>query len=177
MGKDSHTARANVQFEQGKPTEVSVRLPFPPISVGTATLDGSKASVKSGLLNIDKTQQFPFDINGMVQTALLGGVPQFYLVFGDKDYSKFDMWINRNGLYQLARTEGPVSVSLLVTPQGMQLTSFELIYAGNKLTYANTAFSDFGKWNLPSKIDVSVIDAKKRAEQRASFEISKLTVK
>ncbi len=169
-GKNT-TLKANVSFERGGATNITGRLAFPPLSVGSVSISEDKVHVKSGILNIDKTQTlFPY-LAEMVQSTFLGLIPKAYLLFGDKDFSHFDMSLTAKGQYLLSRSDNRMSVELRINAANFTLANVSVKTAQGDAAQLDVAqYKSFDGRLLPVSVLIKVTPRKgKPAEAEVSI--------
>ncbi len=150
----SATVKANINFTMGSLTNLSARLTFPPVNVGSLVLSKREARVQSKLMSFEKTLELPVDVNRYLQYALLGDLPPIYEYFGDDDFSHFDIALTSSDEYVLQREEHGVSAYIALNGIDGTLNEMRITYDGYKI---NMYVKDYKRMSgnlLPSKVNV-----------------------
>ena len=170
-GKDQ-SIRASVQFTRGGVTTLTGRLIFPPINVGSVSVNGDKATIKSNLLNLDKTQKLFPDASELLQSILLGIVPNVYKLFGDSDFSKFDISLTSKGKYFLSRRNDQMAVELQINAADFTIAGIRVSVKGGESVEINVSqYKDFdGHW-LPTSVGIKA-NANNKNQTNAEISIS-----
>lgn len=174
MGGKDVGLRANLSFARHAATSVSGRLIFPPISVGHAELDKGRFRVQSRQFDVDKAIQVPDFANEILQSALIGQAPPLYRLFGESDYSRFDLALTADDKYVLRRGDGGVDVVIFVNAADLTLAGVNMTVDGSKIVVSVGDYALFGGHRLPSLFRVSVA---RRGASRASMELSLSDIK
>lgn len=166
--------RANLSFARNSATSVSGRLLFPPISVGHAVLDDGQLRVSSRQFEVDKSIKVPDFANGIVQSALLGQVPPLYRLFGEADYSRFDLALTADDKYVLRRSEGGIEVVIFVNAADLTLSGVNMSADGSKIALSVGDYAVFGGHCLPSLFRASMV---RGGTSKSSMELSLTDIK
>lgn len=153
-GKDV-SVRANISFEKGGDTKLGARMIFPPVSVGSVIVSDKGTHVESKLLGVDKDVPTPHILNSLFQNALLGIVPPVYQLFGDDDFSQFNMMLTADGKYVISRSAKDMSISIRVNARDFSLAGLEVFAMGQTVDFDIKQYSDFSGSRLPSSLTVT----------------------
>lgn len=154
--------KANVKFTRGEQITVTGRMQFPPINVGKVVVDKGKASITSKVAGIDKNVKIPDYLGEALQCALLGIVPPLYEIYGEKDFSKFDIEITEDGCYELSRDTKKGSVVMKVNAQDYTLVSLKAVMYGTVAEMKVTEYKTFDGRSLPTEIEVVAREGSKK---------------
>ncbi len=159
-GKDV-SVRANISFERGGDTKLGARMIFPPVSVGSVEITDHGTHVESKLLGVNKDVPTPQVLNSLFQNALLGIVPPVYQLFGEEDFSQFDMLLSADGKYTISRSAKDMSIVLRVNANDFTLAGLEVFAMGQTVDFDIKEYSDFSGSRLPSSLRVTSTAGKK----------------
>lgn len=174
MGGRDVSLRANLSFARDAATSVSGRLLFPPISVGQAVLDNSQLRVSSRQFEVDKSIKVPDFANEILQSALLGQAPPLYRLFGESDYSRFDLALTSDDKYVLRRSGRGMEVVVFVNAADFTLAGVNMSADGEKLVLSVGDYAVFGGHRLPGLFRASVT---RRGASKSSMELSLSDIK
>lgn len=174
MGGKDVGLRANLSFARDAATSVSGRLLFPPISVGQAVLDKGQLRVSSRQFDVDKAIKVPDFSNEILQSALLGQVPPLYRLFGEVDYSRFDLALTADDKYVLRRREGSIEVVIFVNAADFTLSGVNMSADGSKISLTVGDYAAFGGHRLPCLFRASMT---RRGMSKNSMELSLTDIK
>ncbi len=158
-GKDV-SVRVNISFEKGGDTKLGARMIFPPVSVGTIEITERATHVESKLLGVNKDMQTPQVLNTLFQNALLGIVPPVYQLFGEEDFSQFDMLLSADGKYVISRSAKDMSIVLRVNANDFTLAGMKVFSMGQTVDFDIKEYSDFSGSRLPSGLRVTSMAGK-----------------
>lgn len=151
--------KANIAFSTGSETTMAARLAFPPVSVGKLTVGPKSATLSSKYLGADKTVKLPDFANEILQAALLGNLPPIYKYFGDKDFSRFVMYLNPDDTYELTRSEAGMKVAIGVNGVDKTLTYVRVLYGNLNVRLDMISYRRFSGRLLPSEVKVQAREA------------------
>ncbi len=171
----SHSVKLNLYFEYSKKTVGIARLAFPPLMVGKLTMDTKNVSVNSSLLNVNKDFTLPFDISTFLHDAIVGRVPAVYNLYGDSDFSAFNMSITSDNLYLISRKSNGLDVKLYINPD-LTLHSYTISYLSYIVSHVNNSFDTFDGRHLPNDITLSVVLPGATQPTSTNFQFSKITI-
>lgn len=175
-GSKSATVKTNINFTMGSLSNVSVRLTFPPVNVGTLVLSKREARVQSKLMSFEKTLSLPVDVNRYLQYTLLGDLPPVYEYFGDDDFSHFEIALTSSDEYVLQRDEHGVSVYIALSAIDGTLNEMRLTYDGYVLNMYVKEYKRMSGNLLPSKVNAAVFKANGTLKADLTIEISDVTL-
>ncbi len=175
-GSKSATVKSNINFTMGSFSNVSARLIFPPVNVGTLVLSKREARVQSKLMSFDKTLSLPVDVNRYLQYTLLGNLPPVYEYFGDDDFSHFEIALTSSDEYVLQRDEHGVSVYIVVNAIDGTLNEMRLTYDGYKLNMYVKEYKRMSGKLLPSMVNAAVFKGDRTPKADLTIEISDVTL-
>lgn len=153
-GKDV-SVRANICFERGGDTKLGARMIFPPVSVGSVEITERGTRVESKLLGVNKEVRTPQILNTLFQNAILGIVPPVYQLFGEDDFSQFDMLLSADGKYVISRSAKDMSIVLRVNANDFTLAGLRVFSMGQTVDFNIKEYSDFSGSRLPSSLKVT----------------------
>ncbi len=151
---NSANIKANIDFTRGSQTTLTGRIQFPPVSVGKVEISGSKASVKSNILGIDKQLNIPSYFGDAIQCAFLGIVPPVYNLFGEQDFSHFSMRLTSDGKYVLFRSGASIEIYLYVNAVDFSFSGLHYEAAGSNADIIVSDYQYFDGHSLPTQVDV-----------------------
>lgn len=167
--------KSNITFTQGDQTKMTARLIFPPVSVGTLTVDSKAAKVSSKYLNKEMTLALPTFANEILQSALLGNLPPVYKYFGDSDFSNFNIYLDSNDIYELSRSEAGTKVLLGVNGQDKTLAYARVIFGKYDVKVDVASYQRFSGKLMPSAVGVTALTSGKQ-NTKLDIEISDVTL-
>lgn len=170
-----NSVKVNLFFEYGKETVGVARLSFPPVSVGKVKMTGQKVAVNSGVLSINKEFNLPIDANQFLHDALLGRIPNLCRLYGEGDFSSFDMSISKDDRYILHRKKGGMETTIEINSD-FNLHSYTISYLQYELTHINKSFDKYDGRVLPNDIEMNVKLPGQSKPVKTEIELSKITI-
>ncbi len=156
------TLKSNVQFTRGEQTTVTGRMQFPPVIVGKVVVNKEKASITSKMAGIDKSVKIPEYLGETLQCALLGIVPPVYEMYGEKNFSKFNIELTNDGCYLLSRDSKKGSMVMKVNAQDYTLVSLKAVIYGTVAEMKVTEYKTFDGRSLPTEIEIVAREGSKK---------------
>lgn len=145
-----------------------VYLPFPVVEVAKFKIGDGLFLLESKAADKNIANRLPKSVVPILKSAFIGAVPEVYALFGDHDYSKFQLYIE-NDKYILVRRNTLYSVEMTVNSD-FSLNSIDASYQGQKLNMKCSNYSSEGGVSIPHTINLSTTVEKREIE-------AKLTVK
>lgn len=167
--------KSNISFTSGDATKMTARLIFPPVSVGTLTVDAKAAKVSSKYLDKEMTLNLPSFANEILQSALLGNLPPVYKYFGDSDFSGFSIYLDSDDIYELSRSEAGTKVLLGVNGKDQTLAYARVIFGKYDVKVDVAGYQRFSGKLLPSLVNVAALTSGK-SNTKLDIEISDVTL-
>ncbi len=175
-GSKSATVKSNINFTMGSLSNVSARLTFPPVNVGTLALSKRQAVIQSKLMSFEKTLSLPVDVNRYLQYFLLGDLPPVYEYFGDDDFSHFDIALTSSDEYVLQREEHGVSVFIALSAVDGTINEMRLTYDGYQLNMYVNEYKRMSGNLLPSKVNAAVFQKDHTKKADLTIDITDVTL-
>lgn len=163
--------KSNISFTSGEETKMTARLIFPPVSVGTVTVNSKAAKVRSKYLDKELTLSLPTFANEVLQSALLGNLPPVYKYFGDNDFSGFDIYLDSDDVYELSRSEAGMKVLLGVRGEDKTLAYARVVFGKLDVKVDVASYQRFSGKLMPSVVNVSALQSGK-STTKLDIEIS-----
>lgn len=107
FGSSDYKLNGRVNIDTNKQMKASISIPFPPMTVGSFTMDKSDVSIKSSLANIDIFKPVPSYFLPVVNSLLYGSMPMDIL-----DKLKLNSIYIKDSRYHLAYS-GPYNTSII----------------------------------------------------------------
>ena len=171
----SYNLKAQIFLDYAQQTNLVAKLPFPPLVIGELELSEFHVKARSKPLNYNLQQTIPLNANTFLHPALVGRVPQFYKLFGLKDFTQFDIFITEDNLYCLSRKNSDVGVQLLVT-KDLKLSEYTISSHGFTLHQSNADFQDADGLTIPTTIALDIQSEGGKADGSAVISIGKVAI-
>lgn len=130
-----------------------VYLPFPVVEVAKLKVGEGIFLLESKAADKNIATKLPNTIVPILKSAFIGAIPQVYAIFGDKDYSKFQLYIE-NDHYILVRRNTLYSVEITINSD-YSLNSIDATYQGHKLNMKCSNYKSVDGISIPHTIDLS----------------------
>lgn len=129
-------------------------LPFPVIEVGKVMISDGFMFFESKVANKNEIKTFPDNMLPLIKSSILGSVPKAYNYFGDDDFSKFNLFIEKNK-YVLYRKDDFVEVKIIVNSD-MTLSELYANYSGMSMFFTCTNYDTFDSYLLPKTMNLGI---------------------
>lgn len=154
------SVNASLSIDNDNNIKSRVYLPFPVIEVAKISITSDRLIAESKPLNVYyNTDKYIYVIKHLIKSSLIGSIPEVYNLFGDNDFSKFDVHIENNK-YVMSRFVTDNKNIRLIVNSDMSLSSINAVIDNINLSFDCSNYSRIDGFDIPLSILIRLNNGK-----------------